>query len=101
MENLKKELISSILSGQSTLETKFKDMTVVFEILPTIPRESQKNRELIAEREADRLIQILLTEAVKAMEKFNNWMLKIVRSVHYANSKAMSEACYKVYQANL
>ncbi len=52
---MKEQLISAMLSGQKTLEIG----NVVFECLPTIPRDTQKKREQLAEREADKLIEIL------------------------------------------
>jgi hypothetical protein len=32
------------------------------------------------------------------MEKFNDWMLNVVKSIHYSDNKAMSEAYEKVAQ---
>ena len=40
-------------------------------------------------------------QAVKAMQDFERWMVKKVKSIHAANNTAMQEACYKVYKANL
>jgi len=32
------------------------------------------------------------------MEKFNDWMRNVVKSIHYSDNKAMSEAYEKVAQ---
>jgi len=40
-------------------------------------------------------------KAIKAMNDFEKWMVKKVKSIHYSDTKAMSEAYHKVYQANV
>lgn len=42
-----------------------------------------------------------MQEANKQMERFSEWMLYTVKSVHYANNASMSRAYEKVYENNL
>ena len=40
-------------------------------------------------------------EADKAVSRFERWMIKRVKSVHFANKEAMNKAFLRVYEANL
>jgi hypothetical protein len=42
-----------------------------------------------------------MDEANKQMNRFSEWMLYTVKSVHYANNAGMSRAYEKVYENNL
>ena len=39
--------------------------------------------------------------AIKEMSRFEKWMLKRVRTIHYANNEKMAEAYDRVYQSNI